>query len=1011
MSYPEQNKSDAQIIVNNKAENIEYSRWLQENQRIQYVQDENPLFRHQNVFLNLMTNYDKVLGIHDLGTGKTCSAIKVAEYLKKTDKPPKHVYILERGKSVLSDVRSQILNVCAPGTYEPIEMAATSRGYQQQLTKNLNKYYTLMTYKELTSTPMNDETIESTFSDCMFMLDEAHNLNNITFELDEDNAATTDEYSSNDLNHAYQVLWKIFHIAKRTKIIVMTATPMMNSWTEIASILNLLLPQNSQLNVDTITFDKLKDASAGLVSYVQKPIIKIKANYIGKPIDIKLLNGEQSKTILLRLSMKGLQKKTYQSIKSNKDFYIHYRIASTFVFPDGSYSGRTGTTSYGLYKYVKKQENGNYVMNNELRQAISNNLRNLSCKFDYAINKELHTDRTFMTPDGSVTLPGNGCSFFFFDYIVSQAIPFAMCLEVNGFEMYNSSINPFTNYGSTRQISLTKKKRYILVTGDNVSKLNQFRDLFNHPDNVNGEYVQIFIGTNVVRDGINLFHILRIYINPKWNKSSMDQAIGRGFRSGGHDKYIEELNKYNINSAVTVDIHLMSAYVSDETTLTVKSSIDDYLYISKIENKWSDIDIAMSILKKSSIDFLVNNNTGSLPVSKSIDWSTYNDTRIINYISEIIESMFYSDNILGYTSVIQRIKDILPPMYASVSDGFVYKSILNIISDKRIIYTKTGNGWLNVAGNTLMVTHNYSSQKYSDISLWYYIRPIANERNSIEDRIADNYIQNLDKIDILSNIKGFVRRIAITEHIKQHVLTGKQISDDVNSFKNLIWFVMPEPVGHLEETAELLSYPTKTKGRKASASSKAKLKNKKFVSNNDIEEPDVYIYYDDNDLYIMNTKCIDILNWRKPRKFEEFVYLGLIEKIKSDINIQYNIPVDMLYGIVKADGTFLINKNSGGDKQYSGRNCSIIIRFTLISYIKELGLNAPDISFDVVEKEFMLKQLKDDGFNLSSFRDMSFEDILYYYKWMKTGYKKTKLCEVIRQALENKNYIIYQTNK
>lgn len=1026
MNYPPQNTDNLQEIINNKAENIEYARWIPPEYRLPYIAEENPLFYHQKVFLNFMKTYDKIIAIHEPGTGKTCSAIAVAEYLKYSEKPPKKVYILERGKSVLIDVRNQILNNCAPGAYEPNDIAPTSRGYQQQLTKNLSKYYTFSTYKELTAVSMTTQAIKDTYSDCMFILDEAHNLNNASVDMESQasTASTTrttlesEDYTSNDINHVYKELWKIFHEAYRTKVIIMSATPMMNSWREIARLLNLVLPRSRQLNVKTFTLNDLKVASKGLISYVSKPTTNINMKYVGDRIMINgkpaiLRDGTETQTILTRLPMKGVQAKAYKDLGDVSEFYIKHDQISTFVFPDGSFGGTPGNTSSGLYKYIKFQNNSDMIISKQFLSAIKEDLGNLSSKFEYCIKKEIDP------PGRDKRLPGRGCSFFFFTYIPSQALPFAACLEANGFERYTASQDPFKSHGRTSKILIPKKPRYILVTGDNVDKLNAFRNLYNHPDNCNGEYVQIIIGTKVIRDGVNLFNVVRMYINPGWNESSMKQAIMRSYRSGGHDALLESMIKHGIDPKITIETHLLSAYLpSDNYIISPKNGIDDYVYAYIIESKSSEITNGMKILKESSIDLLVHKNYQVIPESKNIDWSTYDSTKICSYIKDIIINIFSKLNTRDTLKktvpyVMSIIKQSLPPIYSEMSDRFTYLALYDIISNKRSIPNIVGNTWLNLSGNDIVLVFAYPKNRTISLANQYYSRMILNEKKDIDKEIDEHFKEIMLNIDIENpNVSARARRVVICESISKHIRNNTPIADSVMKFENTLWFKFPEPISELESTAELLSYPSALKGRKPASHSKTKLKDKTYELK-DTDQPLIYIYYNTlnsgDDIFFIRTRDPKHAAWIKPRKFEEYVFMEMINLLKGREPTD-DIPEGSYYGIIKFNGNFILNtktKDIGKNKKKGecrGTICATLLKSKLIKVLMDSGISAPDVP--TKELSDMIGEMTNKDIPKEIFLDKPISFVEYYYKW--SDIKKVDICKTIREYLESKNLLVYE---
>ena len=82
----------------------------------------------------------------------------------------------------------------------------------------------------------------------------------------------------------------------------------------------------------------------------------------------------------------------------------------------------------------------------------------------------------------------------------------------------------------------TEKKRYILWTGGGDADLqHRLLEKFNSNNNLNGDIIQILLGSTSIMEGVNLKAVKHVHIlNPWWNESRIDQVIGRAVRQNSH---------------------------------------------------------------------------------------------------------------------------------------------------------------------------------------------------------------------------------------------------------------------------------------------------------------------------------------------------------------------------------------------------------------------------------------------------------------------------------------------
>ena len=235
------------------------------------------LFDYQKLvrdYLLMETPYRGLLLYHGLGSGKTCSSIAVAESLLHDKK----VYILTPA-SLQSNYRQEIRK-CGDPIYafeqhweiKPIRSSedreqAKSMGISDkfldqngrffvtisdrqpnynilptdvkkaiasQVDDLINQRFNFINYNGISSQNV-DEILPSNFDDCVLIIDEAHNL--IGSVVNE--------------RGIKQRLYELMYIAKNTKIVCLSGTPMINKPQEIAFLMNLLKGPIQRVTIPT----------------------------------------------------------------------------------------------------------------------------------------------------------------------------------------------------------------------------------------------------------------------------------------------------------------------------------------------------------------------------------------------------------------------------------------------------------------------------------------------------------------------------------------------------------------------------------------------------------------------------------------------------------------------------------------------------------------------------------------------------------------------------------------
>lgn len=511
-TYPEDSNPDIQHLITVKNEFLEVAGTVKEA-----VPKRGQYYKHQKALFRYMLYHDRMLNIQETGTGKTCSLVAIAEYYNKfkESKEIRHVYVLEKGSTTIDEFKKQIACKCTPEDNEYITKKVTDITLQERhrkgnLTRSLNKWYTVKSYgvfaSEIEKRKLTDEQLEREFSGCIFFVDEAHNLSedkSVKRREKETQEKNEDEVKQEkEKRNIYDTLWRLFHVVKRSKIILGTATPMINEVDEIAPLMNLILPIDQQMptegwNYQNVTLEQLEPFFRGKVSYVrgldtsaqviyqgdamdhtyqleipkegQKvPFLAMVRDKSGKvlssPVQPKLEMEKkefQSQSIIKRVVMSKFQKRGYDraagedssgdvSKKEAQAFKFYERSAASFVFPDLSYAGdftsaKAGALENRAGKFIKpektadgKRKPNSYKLEKTFKDQISV-MENL---------RELSAKYAFII-ENELKEENFGNAFCFSELVTgSGVILFGKILEEYGFSKYKESSSVFQTKSS-----------------------------------------------------------------------------------------------------------------------------------------------------------------------------------------------------------------------------------------------------------------------------------------------------------------------------------------------------------------------------------------------------------------------------------------------------------------------------------------------------------------------------------------------------------------------------------
>lgn len=524
-------------------------------------------------FLSSRTPYDECLLFHDVGTGKTCSAIATAELSKNIGTNYKQTLILVSGDTIRRNFIREIAFKCTKGEYIPKNYEISTKGEQvARLNKKIRNSYKILTFEIFTKmlNLLTPEQIEREYSNRVIIIDEIHNIRIHPEESSSKKQKRKDLKQQQKLN-IYKTFHTFLHLVKNRKILLLSATPMKDMPFEFSSVMNLILPLDQQLpegndfvkeyfeNDKLIQQDKLKSIVRGRISYLRSMETSLQKEFVGD-----LLKGNLEYFNVVKHKMSDFQKQYYLNAfnKDERDekqgLYDNSRQASLFVYPDGSY-GKTG-----FEKYLKKTKSGHYQLIKEFKDEITNgdkatimerleNVKKLSCSFHDTIKQILDNPNQNIfvyckyVKGGGIILLGEILKLFEYKrFNIENQRKFLKAKSENKEEV-KIDITKVEDIEKLLEEEMEENKYFAVITGETASSFEteEIIEKFNSSENKNGKLCQVILGSQLLGEGKSLFNIRQIHIlTPHWNNSEIEQAIGRGVRAFSHDELPE--NERNI---------------------------------------------------------------------------------------------------------------------------------------------------------------------------------------------------------------------------------------------------------------------------------------------------------------------------------------------------------------------------------------------------------------------------------------------------------------------------------
>ena len=564
--------------------------------------------------------------VHGTGTGKTCTAIQVAEeYILRPEFQDKTVMVVASA-AVQDNFRTQLFDMSrvnidtVAGTLESKQ--CTGRRYLDMLMriesepKNWNnpeirdklertadrivdEFYDFMAYESFgnlineklggTAKDMDLAWVHETFDNRLLIIDEAHNLK--------------ESKEKEGVKGVTRAMENLVKTANGLVLVLLTATPMFDTYDEIAYYMNLFLwndrKQDFKKAVRALDFFNLdatlragqpeEDFRKWVQTYVsfvkgENPFTfpfrlpppkvldpnGVRTSFLGK----QLLPADRFKyldKVLVPSTAAGIQKTTLTATEKTdtEDARRAIMIPTIAVLPGNK-------TFNDVFKLTGKQ----YSYTGE-PFLTPEQLPNHSAKFATILES---------------IEAGKGLVFVYSNYVKMGSRLFSMALEEHGYQPAQGQpllANPAYTGSS--------KGKYALLSDTSETEFNRLMDQIKSSKNRDGSQIKVVVASVIASEGIDFRYVRQIHVlDPWWNMSRIEQVLGRGLRTCSH----QLLDFEDQNCAV---------YLHVVRTGDGRECFDEYTYRTKVETKAIRIAKVRKVLAESAMDCPMQNIVNTLP--------------------------------------------------------------------------------------------------------------------------------------------------------------------------------------------------------------------------------------------------------------------------------------------------------------------------------------------------------------------------------------------------------------
>lgn len=411
--------------------------------KVNYCEKEEGIEAHQKIVSMEMRRLKYMLIYHSTGSGKTCASLQIAKNLKSTHE----VYFI-MPRAIVSNFYNELNSFCGEREWK----------------------YHVYSYMKFVKEFKYDKR-----KSYLMIIDEVHNI-----------------LSSDGI--IYNSLLKILDGISIKKIVLMTATPIIDDIDQLRLLTNLITDKENRLsNVDYM--QKYYDNKLKLNESFRKAYGKYISYYPGAPASAyaKL----SVKTVNVKLHVKQIlaieNERAYMTLKKNvNELDVKSPVASF---------------------YIKLRQFSNIYIGRSLNESIRNGyckkFESMYSKFD--VKHKIFVYSSFTNSYGL----GGIC-----EYLKSK----------KNWKYYFEC--------TKEELMDVKIYKYIIWSGDVAEKVKmKSLKIFNSSENLYGDKIKLVLGSPSSKEGVSFEAVTQVHIlEPYWNWSRIYQIYSRAVRFCRHEK-------------------------------------------------------------------------------------------------------------------------------------------------------------------------------------------------------------------------------------------------------------------------------------------------------------------------------------------------------------------------------------------------------------------------------------------------------------------------------------------
>jgi len=594
-----------------------------------------------------------LLMVHGTGYGKTCTAIQIAEeYILRPEFQDKKVLVIA-SRAVQENFRTQIFDMsrvyldaasdtlsskqCTGRRYldmllrieaEPKNWANPEVRDRLEKTSDriINEFYEFQAYnsfgtrlnEKLTGTEadIDEAWVHENFDNRLIIIDEAHNI-------------TTEETA------VALGLERLVKIADGLVLVLLTATPMYDTYEEIVFFMNLFLWNERKQSFDkTLTASDFFTADAELKK--GDPETKFRdwcQTYVS------YAKGESPFTFPFRLPPPVIADKDAMRLGfNNREIAAKDRTKYLSLVASQPAGEQLTVLTTGAREVDDTRRAA--MMSPTLSVFPGNKTFGQTFK----VNKEQFTyvGEPFLTPE---TLPNysskfvstlksiessSGVCMVYSNYVERGARLFAMALEEHGYTPYRGN----TLFKKPSYTGPSKGKYILISSAATDAEISVMLDAVKNRSNSGGKNVKVVVTSPLAAEGIDFRFIRQVHIlDPWWNMSRIEQVVGRALRTCSHQDLPEK------EQNCTVYLHIVRPEAERE-------AFDEYTYRTRVEPKGMRIAKVRKVMAESAMDCPIQ-------LALPADWRELEVPQIRDE---------------GHEAVVYRLKGMMAPAFDEAPD-------------------------------------------------------------------------------------------------------------------------------------------------------------------------------------------------------------------------------------------------------------------------------------------------------------------------------------------------------